>query len=49
MQQDGITDGECHNRGVVWDTPMTKWAGNENWIMKMAKDQPGRKNLPCGS
>ena len=30
----GNTNGKWHNRGNVWDTIATEWAGEDEWISK---------------
>ena len=35
-----------HNRGVRWDTPMAKWAGEGNdWIKLMAQRKPHKEDV----
>ena len=42
----GSTKVGFHNRGVQWDTPMAKWAGEGNdWKKLMAQRQPREVDL----
>ena len=35
-----------HNRGIQWDTPMARWAGEGNdWIKLMAQRQPREEDV----
>ena len=35
-----------HNRGIQWDTPMARWAGEGNdWIKLMAQRQPRKEDV----
>ena len=35
-----------HNRGVQWDTPMSKWAGEgKDWIQLMAQGPPCKEDV----
>ena len=37
---------EFHNRGVQWDTPMARWAGEENdWIKLLAQRKPRKEDV----
>ena len=42
----GSTKVGFHNRGVQWDTPMAKWAGEvKDWIQLMTQTQPRREDI----
>ena len=35
-----------HNRGVQWDTPMSRWAGEgKDWIQPMAQGPPRKEDV----
>ena len=37
---------KCHNRGVVWNTPWTKWAGEGNdWVQEMTVHPPKKDDV----
>ena len=37
-----------HNRGVVWDTPVAKWAGEgREWVQEMTRC-PRPRRMECG-
>ena len=36
-----------HNRGVQWDTPMSRWAGEEkDWVQLMAQGLARKEDVP---
>ena len=33
-----------HNRGIVWDTAVTRWAGKEEWVTKKKNAEEKEQN-----
>ena len=42
---DGGPNGGFHNKGITWDTPMTRWAGVDNDWIRLCKSGPHKKKM----
>ena len=46
MFKDGSTKLGFHNRGVQWDSPMARWAGEGNdWIELLMQTRPQKEDV----